>query len=85
MEPHPAHRVHADAVPLVLQEAGLEDLIQDEGEDVPDGEEVPRLYRARPPDQELDPEKLEAFIRDRFESRAYGAALEDSAQAGAGL
>lgn len=66
----------------------VDDLVNDEAEDVVDTEDMQRVYRrtaAERQQQDMDPEALDAYIKQRFEQPAamYREEIAGGAPAGA--
>ena len=62
----------------------MDDLIGDEADEVADQAEVQKAYRQvhQNQDQDINPEQLEQYIKDRFESRQEYAGGDFNEQAG---
>ena len=63
---------------IYTQEEGVDDLIHDEGEELPEVEDVARRYERehasfRQQNEEMDAEQLERYVQERFgNDREYG-------------
>ena len=69
---------------LNVNQDEVDDLIGDEADEVADQAEVQKAYRQvhQDQDQDINPEQLEQYIKDRFESRQEYAGGDFNEQAG---
>ncbi len=65
----------------------MDDLIHDEGEELPDERDLARVYRRveadqRARDADMSPEELEEYVKRRFEQRGFDTGDMGEEQAG---
>jgi hypothetical protein len=73
---------------LETEQEEVDDLIHDEGEELPDERDLARVYRRveadqRARDADMSPEELEEYVKRRFERPGFDAADMGEEQAGA--